>query len=344
MATKRWTCLLSVVALGLGLGTPHTCLGQVAAQQLAEADASLLIAYGEALQQPHIREASLAGFLRQMRHNPTVGVVESYWATPLDLSSVLLLPDVRPAVESLLPKGPAARGALELISDSRRLKQLVAFAFSPTALREPLGLRVLGESDQVADSQPTTWDIVIVPVRDADWAVNEYLPPIPTGLEEEQDCHFFCLDPNTWDFDGDGVPDVTDPDNDNDGVEDRRDQYPNLPTDSTCACNVEPFVLFVTKFARGMTNALLAAYATVSDGHAADDAITLGAAPGGGHVRFALPLSARAADPGRSCPAADDRAVRYVSMDPEACALIRYRCEEGEIGFSSDCGCGCRQP
>ncbi|HEX8824817.1 MAG TPA: hypothetical protein VF794_33160 [Archangium sp.] len=34
---------------------------------------------------------------------------------------------------------------------------------------------------------------------------------------------------------------------------------------------------------------------------------------------------------------------RYISRDPNQCAVIRYFCEEGFTGFSNDCGCGCQK-
>lgn len=47
-----------------------------------------------------------------------------------------------------------------------------------------------------------------------------------------------------------------------------------------------------------------------------------------------------------SCPDPDptDPRVRYVSMDPEVCAVIDYACEPGETGFDNMCGCGCIAP
>ena len=41
------------------------------------------------------------------------------------------------------------------------------------------------------------------------------------------------------------------------------------------------------------------------------------------------------------CLDASAPGVRYVSKDPEACARIRFTCEEGSLGFSNACGCGC---
>jgi hypothetical protein len=34
---------------------------------------------------------------------------------------------------------------------------------------------------------------------------------------------------------------------------------------------------------------------------------------------------------------------RYVSRDPDQCALIRFKCAEGFIPFFNDCGCGCQK-
>jgi len=46
---------------------------------------------------------------------------------------------------------------------------------------------------------------------------------------------------------------------------------------------------------------------------------------------------------GPICPGADE--VRYVSEDPDTCAVIRYTCNPGETGYSdAECGCGCELP
>jgi len=40
-------------------------------------------------------------------------------------------------------------------------------------------------------------------------------------------------------------------------------------------------------------------------------------------------------------PACNDPNRTYVSRDPEQCATIRFICEEGQVAFFDDCGCGC---
>lgn len=43
----------------------------------------------------------------------------------------------------------------------------------------------------------------------------------------------------------------------------------------------------------------------------------------------------------QSCMDPDDPNVRYVSDSVEECALIRFACGPGEVGFQDACGCGC---
>lgn len=45
------------------------------------------------------------------------------------------------------------------------------------------------------------------------------------------------------------------------------------------------------------------------------------------------------------CPTCEDPAldsVDYVAESPEECAVIDYLCDEGQVGFSNECGCGCK--
>lgn len=47
--------------------------------------------------------------------------------------------------------------------------------------------------------------------------------------------------------------------------------------------------------------------------------------------------------PAPVCPGDDE--VRYVSEDPDECAVIRFTCNPGEVAyFDSECGCGCELP
>lgn len=42
-----------------------------------------------------------------------------------------------------------------------------------------------------------------------------------------------------------------------------------------------------------------------------------------------------------TCPDPGAEGVRYVSRDPDDCARLRFRCENGRVPFSNECGCGC---
>ncbi len=45
---------------------------------------------------------------------------------------------------------------------------------------------------------------------------------------------------------------------------------------------------------------------------------------------------------GGSCPDESQAGVKYVSKDPDQCALLRFACAEGTEAFSNSCGCGCK--
>jgi hypothetical protein len=331
--------------VGLTGGAVASAAGQAPERALSDAEHALFRGYRTALEEPSVRETSYESLLLQIRRNPPVAFVNGFWVTPVDLAAVLGFPAVHNVLEASLPEGPAGEEAATLLADSRRLKQLAAFAFTPKSLAAPAGLPFVGDFAQVRASHSETTDLVIVPVKDVDWAMVEYLPPGIADPEIEPECYFYCGDPEGWDFDGDGTPDRRDPDGDNDGAPNERDAYPYWPNASTCDCDADPFVVFVTKFAPGITSAILAARDLAEGIGEANRSVVLGPVPDGEyHVRFVFPTDAMPrADPARDCPPRGEAGVRYVNTDPAVCARLRFRCREGEVGFSNECGCGCQR-
>lgn len=43
-----------------------------------------------------------------------------------------------------------------------------------------------------------------------------------------------------------------------------------------------------------------------------------------------------------TCPDESQAGVKYISKDPDQCALVRFSCAEGTEAFSLSCGCGCK--
>ena len=43
-----------------------------------------------------------------------------------------------------------------------------------------------------------------------------------------------------------------------------------------------------------------------------------------------------------TCPDESQAGVKYISKDPDQCALVRFSCVEGTEAFSLSCGCGCK--
>ena len=39
--------------------------------------------------------------------------------------------------------------------------------------------------------------------------------------------------------------------------------------------------------------------------------------------------------------ACEDKDREYVSEEPATCAAIRFKCADGQVAFSDECGCGC---
>jgi hypothetical protein len=321
---------------------------QAVERPLSVAERALLRGYYAALQSPGVRKVTLENLLLQIRRNPPVAFVDGYWATPIDLSALFQLPAVRGALETALPGGPAREEPSQLLADPNRLKQLTAFAFTANPLKSQVGLPDVGKFDRVKTSEMAAIGVFIAPVKDVEWVVVEYLPPMVVAPDAEPECYFFCGDPATWDFDGDRIPDAQDTDDDNDGVPDHADDYPYWPGGNDCGCAAETVIFFITKFASGITSAVLTAYALVENANGVSRGVMVGPTPGGdGAVQFifptaVLPLEERPR--AGECPDPGDPRVRYIHTDPHACAAIRFRCRQGEVAFSNDCGCGCRVP
>lgn len=43
-------------------------------------------------------------------------------------------------------------------------------------------------------------------------------------------------------------------------------------------------------------------------------------------------------------PSCDKPERKYMSRDPQKCAVMRFFCENGHVAFHDDCGCGCEPP
>ncbi len=315
---------LAGVVLGLSVLVTPAAAGQALA--VAERDCTALEAYRAALARPEVRTASRAEIRRQLRSNPPVAMVEGYWVTPVDLYHLL---EVATGLE---PDGT---------------HRLVAFAFTTGWLGDRIPLPYVGDvhvgdprGDAGAGAHPP--EIVLVPARDPAEVVLDYLPT-PSGPGGETECYYFCGDPAQWDFDGDGTVNSADRDDDGDGVPDHRDAYPYWPQKSSCECGERDFVGFTEKFSSQMTELVLAAHDRLGRGAEEEPAVTLAAVgEEQAAIRLLLPDGGDKCRPkDLDCLDANAPGVRYVDRDPEACARIRYRCEEGEVGFSNACGCGC---
>lgn len=309
---------------------------------LSTAERALLRGYEAALRSPGVRRASLQHLLRQIRHNPPLAFIDGDWATPVDLGALFREPDVVAALRPLLSQGEHAN----LLDGPDRPRQLVGIAFTAHPLRGPLELPFVGEFARAALIEPARVGVDVVPIRDVDWAVVEYLPPDVAPPGTEPVCYFFCGDPRDWDGDGDGVPNVDDDDDDDDGVPDATDAYPFWPQQHDSGPDAGAYIGLTTKFSGEITRAVLTARRRLARPGEAAPPVVLGRVPGTDReVRFVVPAAPSPSPPvaprADDCPDPDDPRVHYVSEDPHDCARLRFRCEPGEMPFSGECGCGC---
>lgn len=311
---------------------------------LSMAERTLLSGYQKSLKSAVVREASLEHLLGQLAHNPPVAFIDGYWATPVDLAALLQSPPVRVELQAALPVSPAGDEASVLLGAPDRLKQLAAIAFTAKPLREKAGLPYVGELRRLAEVQPQAIGVFLVPIKDVDWSLVEYMPPVPMSGGETE-CYFYCGDAETWDFDGDGTPDIRDQDDDNDGTADNRDDYPYWPAATSCECDADVLLVLVTKFAVSVKNSVLAALTILADLHETSAGIALGSL-GADDIPVQLVIPAALVElehrPGaKDCPTEDAPGVSYISTDPYNCAAIRFRCSAGQTAFTNHCGCGC---
>lgn len=325
-------------AAALSLALTLSCAAAAVAQtpppsnSLSATDCSLLAAYRYELVAVEVQTSTRQEILRQLETTPPVALVDGYWVSPID---ILLLMEVAAGLDRsrFVAEGGERRGLP---------RDLVAFAFTPAELRDTFSLPYVGKFG-TASAPPAAEErrLVIVPVKDGAEVVVEYMPPpIPVEVGSEPECYYFCGDPADWDFDADGTPNAADPDDDGDGVSDSDDAYPYWQGESRCDCGDRDFVSFTGKFSAQVTAVVLSAYDRLLQLRSAGDVVTL--YPKDAPLGISLALSDPRCRAHNRCPDPEAPGVRYVSEDPEGCALIRFRCEEGEVGFSDKCGCGCQ--
>lgn len=327
----RSRALAPAIAFGLTLGLAVGACGQTppAADALSASDCALLVAYRYQLVSIEVQQASRDEILRQLRTQPPLALLDGYWVSPIDLLRLL---DVAAGLDraDFAAEEPRRPGAP---------RDLVAFAFTPGRLKDRVPLPYVGDFEGGTDRSAGELKLAIVPFKDAEEVVVEYLPP-PLQLAEAE-CYYFCGEPTEWDFDGDGELNAVDADDDDDGVPDMADAYPYWAGGSDCDCGDGDFIGFTEKFSSQVTSVILAAYELLRqplrEGQAVSIGVEAGDRPG---ILFVGPGDRCQTIPG--CPDAKAPGVRYVSDDPLACARLRFRCDEGEEGFSNECGCGCQ--
>lgn len=325
-ATAASCLALAVLAVEGGQDKAVPASGELVGRPWTTTDCARLADYRAALTGPVADGDPVAAILEQLRRVPPVAWVEGYLATPIAVGTER--PGSRlPGPPPVSPEdaGPAA-------------ELLLALALTADGLREEVGLPFVGELPWPEPTQTVRPGVFVIPIGDPEGAVLEYLPP-PAEPGKEAPCHAFCGDPQAWDFDGDREPNVTDEDDDGDGILDASDVYPYWPRASECDCNALAFVGFTGKFSAGVTREVLAAHEFLARRHEPLALGRLGSGPES--VWLVLPGGELCPPDAAGCPEPDDPAVRYVSRDPDDCARLRFRCDPGRAPFSNACGCGC---
>lgn len=193
-----------------------------------------------ALSSPNVRTAVRAEVLRQLRVRRPFAIVNGYMVSAIDLASVYQAAGVRPALLATLgPNGP------QLITQAGVSPDRLTITFVPAAvapvvpatfmrdITATLGVNAL-KSD-IPDIAPIVMIFVLagsglgilISLAESlaaflDWMAAEDTPVYPEGP--------------TYDFDGDGLMNMDDPDDDNDGVPDDQDNYPYDKDKSICDC------------------------------------------------------------------------------------------------------------
>ncbi len=100
---------------------------------------------------------------------------------------------------------------------------------------------------------------------------------------------------------------------------------------------------FTEKFSQEVTEVIVSAYDWLGRTASGEEVMELGPETDKLRVRLVFPIEACRTQIGE-CIDPDAPGVRYVSRGPVACAALRFRCDEGQLPFSDECGCGCRSP
>jgi hypothetical protein len=234
------------------------------------------LAFRAALAQPTVRTAVKAEFLRQLRINRPVALIDGYWVTLIDMGKVYDVPAVRAGLLTNLPAGSGIQvdaaildpgrlgisftpGQLGSITGSmaRDLMASLGVDAMKTKITDLLGPLILGGLAGMAIAGTLMLPTLADNSTWADWIgygnnTNQPGPPPPP------------YDPY-GDPDGDGQQNYKDNDDDNDGYPDgdpdtgQIDEYPEDPDRHICDCGRPGGVFFGASFPQGLAAALFAA-------------------------------------------------------------------------------------
>lgn len=209
----------------------------------------------KALADANVRNAVRAEVLRQLRVRRPFAVVNGYLASAIDLASVYRAPGVRSALLTALGvNGP------QLINQAGVSADRLMIAFVPAAfgqivipqftsdITRALGVDAL--RTRMTDIGPLVMIVVLAGsglgltiafaeslAAFVDWLFTETPPENPKG--------------ETGDWDGDGLLNYEDPDDDNDGVDDGADNYPWDKDKSICDCGRPRAAISLTSSSAG---------------------------------------------------------------------------------------------
>lgn len=222
----------------------------------------------KALATSSVQNAMKAEVLRQLRVRRPLAIVNGYWVGAIDLTAVYNAPAVRPVLLAALGvNGP------QLIKDAAVSADRLVMSFAPTVL----GRIILPEFNAGVTG---ALGVDAVKAHMTDFVVGPVLLVVVVGASALGFGYsmagalgvfldwLFAPDPVQGptdpggDFDGDGLSNAEDPDDDNDGVSDDKDNYPYDKDRSICDCGRPAVSLATTSLGDFLPSFILTLNAT----------------------------------------------------------------------------------
>lgn len=208
------------------------------------------VALKTALANSGVRNAVRVEVARQLSARRPIALVNGYWVSVVDLAHAYEAAAVRPALQAAL-----GTNAPQLIAQARVSADRLMLVFTPGTLA---GIMIPGFSrditatigvDALKNHMTDVGPLVMIVVLGVSGTIGvisvaNTIAVIWEWLSMQYNDYTQATGPNV-DFDGDGIPNKDDKDDDNDNVPDEDDNYPHDPTRSICDCG-RPALAFMS--------------------------------------------------------------------------------------------------